>query len=105
MMLKARRHWADAATHPRDGPISACPPLPPPLPPELPLRVLLLTVTVPLLWMPPPKVFAELPERVLSLIVSVPPLPMPPPPQVFHTRQIHDVTMLQVLHDVWRVAI
>ncbi len=56
--------------------------MPPPLPVVLlPLRVLLVTVSVPLFWIPPPN-GAELPEIVLFLIVSVPPVlfRMPPPP-------------------------
>src|SRR6516165_7326524 len=57
--------------------------MPPPVPAELPDRVLSLTVTVPLLAMPPPLYMpAELPDRVLLLTVSLPSLKMAPPPEM-----------------------
>ena len=52
--------------------------MPPPVVAELPLKVLPLTVRVPLLSMAPPLI-AELPVKVLSFTVSVPLLLMPPP--------------------------
>ena len=45
----------------------------------LPEKVLLVTVSVPTLAMPPPPMPALLPEKVLLVTVSVPPLEMPPP--------------------------
>ena len=46
---------------------------------SLPENVLLVTISGPLLRIPPP-LLAELPENVVLVTVSVPLLSMPPPP-------------------------
>ena len=46
---------------------------------SFPERVLLLTISVPVLEIPPPLSREELPEIVLLLMVSVPSLSIPPP--------------------------
>ena len=52
------------------------------VPAELPVKVLPLTVTVPLLTMPPPSSpSAELLVKVLPITVAVPTLARPPPPR------------------------
>src|SRR5262245_57619227 len=49
----------------------------PPRLPKLPVKVLPLTVAVPLSQMPPPKPRAVFPVKVLPLTVNVPPMPAP----------------------------
>src|SRR5215468_6439065 len=49
----------------------------PPRLPKLPVKVLPLTVAVPLSQMPPPKPRAVLPVKVLPLTVNIPPMPAP----------------------------
>src|SRR5215468_2355684 len=49
----------------------------PPRLPKLPVKVLPLTVAVPLSQMPPPKPLAVLPVKVLPLTVNSPPMPTP----------------------------
>src|SRR5271157_2435839 len=51
---------------------------PPSLPAELPMKVLLFTISFPLLKMPPPN-SAKFSEKVILLTDNVPELSMPPP--------------------------